>query len=65
MAKLYLPAIKDGADNSLVVDGPAVPHPACGIPQGAKPVAIPAAGGRGEPRPLTESDWKIALLDWA
>ncbi|XPE42740.1 hypothetical protein ACNKHV_18355 [Shigella flexneri] len=36
MAKLYLPAIKDGADNSLVVDGPAVPHPACGIPQGGE-----------------------------
>ncbi|MFP1557412.1 hypothetical protein ACLB1T_06200 [Escherichia coli] len=28
--------------------------------RGAKPAGNLAAGGRGEPRPLTESDWKIA-----
>ena len=46
MAQNYLPAIKDGDKRVLVVDGEPVPY--C------------LARGRGEPRPLTESDWKIA-----
>ncbi len=30
------------------------------IPQGGETRGNPAAGGRGEPRPLSESDWEIA-----
>lgn len=59
MAQNYLPAIKDGDKRVLVVDGEPVPYCPARIPQGAKPV-VTAAGGRGEPRPLTESDWEIA-----
>ncbi|MCZ5798111.1 hypothetical protein O5254_27055, partial [Escherichia coli] len=44
----------------LVVDGEPVPYCLARIPQGGETRGNLAAGGRGEPRPLTESDWKIA-----
>ncbi len=55
-----LPAIKDGDKRVLVVDGEPVPYCLARIPQGGETRGNLAAGGRGEPRPLTESDWKIA-----
>lgn len=59
MAQNYLPAIKDGDKRVLVVDGEPVPY--CGAySAGGETRGNLAAGGRGEPRPLTESDWKIA-----
>ena len=60
MAQNYLPAIKDGDKRVLVVDGePVVPLPGA-YSAGGETRGNLAAGGRGEPRPLTESDWKIA-----
>jgi glutathione synthase len=60
MAQNYLPAIKDGDKRVLVVDGEPVPYCLARIPQGGETRGNLAAGGRGEPRPLTESDWAIA-----
>ncbi|AIR59447.1 glutathione synthetase [Cedecea neteri] len=60
MAQNYLPAIKDGDKRVLVVDGEPVPYCLARIPQGGETRGNLAAGGRGEPRPLTESDWEIA-----
>ena len=59
MAQNYLPAIKDGDKRVLVVDGEPVPYCRHVSHRVAKR-AVTAAGGRGEPRPLTESDWEIA-----
>ena len=56
----YLPAIKDGDKRVLVVDGEPVPYCLARIPQGGETRGNLAAGGRGEPRPLSESDWEIA-----
>jgi glutathione synthase len=60
MAQNYLPAIKDGDKRVLVVDGEPVPYCLARIPQGGETRGNLAAGGRGEPRPLSESDWAIA-----
>jgi len=60
MAQNYLPAIVDGDKRVLVVDGEPVPYCLARIPQGGETRGNLAAGGRGEPRPLTESDWDIA-----
>ncbi|ELY4608563.1 glutathione synthase [Cronobacter turicensis] len=59
-AQNYLPAIKDGDKRVLVVDGEPVPYCLARIPQGGETRGNLAAGGRGEPRPLTDSDWEIA-----
>ncbi len=60
MAQNYLPAIVDGDKRVLVVDGEPVPYCLARIPQGGETRGNLAAGGRGEPRPLTDSDWEIA-----
>lgn len=60
MAQNYLPAIKEGDKRVLVVDGEPVPYCLARVPQGGETRGNLAAGGRGEPRPLTESDWAIA-----
>ncbi|EQA4284287.1 glutathione synthase [Cronobacter dublinensis] len=60
MAQNYLPAIKDGDKRVLVVDGEPVPYCLARIPQGGETRGNLAAGGRGEPRPLSDSDWEIA-----
>ncbi|HAC7021662.1 TPA_asm: glutathione synthase [Salmonella enterica subsp. enterica serovar Infantis] len=60
MAQNYLPAIKDGDKRVLVVDGEPVPYCLARIPQGGETRGNLAAGGRGEPRPLSESNWEIA-----
>ncbi|PUW86876.1 glutathione synthase [Cronobacter sakazakii] len=60
MAQNYLPAIKDGDKRVLVVNGEPVPYCLARIPQGGETRGNLAAGGRGEPRPLTDSDWEIA-----
>jgi len=60
MAQNYIPAIKDGDKRVLVIDGEPVPYCLARIPQGGETRGNLAAGGRGEPRPLTESDWDIA-----
>lgn len=60
MAQNYLPAIKDGDKRVLVVDGEPVPYCLARIPAQGETRGNLAAGGRGEARPLSESDWKIA-----
>ncbi|TKI03093.1 glutathione synthase [Martelella alba] len=60
MAQKFLPAIKDGDKRVLVVDGEPVPYCLARIPKSGETRGNLAAGGRGEARPLTESDWRIA-----
>jgi glutathione synthase len=60
MAQNYLPAIKDGDKRVLVVDGEPVPYCLARIPAQGETRGNLAAGGRGEARPLSESDWVIA-----
>lgn len=60
MAQDYLPAIKQGDKRVLVVDGEPVPYCLARIPAQGETRGNLAAGGYGEARPLTESDWKIA-----
>lgn len=60
MAQNYLPAIKDGDKRVLVVDGEPVPYCLARIPKSGETRGNLAAGGRGEARPLSDSDWKIA-----
>ena len=60
MAQNYLPAIKDGDKRVLVVDGEPVPYCLARIPAQGETRGNLAAGGRGEARPVSESDWQIA-----
>ena len=60
MAQNYLPAIKDGDKRILMIDGEPVPYCLARIPAQGETRGNLAAGGRGEARPLTESDWAIA-----
>lgn len=60
MVQNYLPAIKDGDKRILIIDGEPVPYCLARIPQGKETRGNLAAGGRGEARPLTDSDWAIA-----
>lgn len=60
MAQNYLPAIKDGDKRVLVVDGEPVPYCLARIPKSGETRGNLAVGGRGEARPLSDSDWKIA-----
>ena len=60
VAQRYLPAIKDGDKRVLVVDGQAVPYCLARVPQAGETRGNLAAGGSGEPRPLTDDDRRIA-----
>lgn len=60
MAQTYIPAIKDGDKRVLVVDGEPVPYCLARIPQKGETRGNLAAGGHGEVRALSESDWQIA-----
>ena len=60
MAQNYLPAIKEGDKRVLVVDGEPVPYCLARIPKSGETRGNLAAGGRGEARPLSDSDWAIA-----
>lgn len=60
MAQNYLPAIVDGDKRVLVIDGEPVPYCLARIPSQGETRGNLAAGGRGEPRPLTDADWQIA-----
>ncbi len=60
VAQKYLPAIKDGDKRILMVDGEPVPYCLARIPKDGETRGNLAAGGRGEPRPLTERDRWIA-----
>lgn len=60
MAQTYLPAITEGDKRVLVVDGKPVPYCLARIPQKGETRGNLAAGGHGEVRALSESDWHIA-----
>lgn len=59
MAQNYLPAIKDGDKRVWSSTASQCLTARRVFRRAAKPAAT-AAGGRGEPRPLSESDWEIA-----
>lgn len=60
MVQNYVPEIVQGDKRILVVDGEVIPYCLARIPQGGETRGNLAAGGRGEARPLSESDFKIA-----
>ncbi|WP_298442590.1 glutathione synthase [uncultured Ferrimonas sp.] len=60
MVQKFIPEIKQGDKRILVIDGEPVPYCLARIPQGKETRGNLAAGGRGEARPLSDSDWAIA-----
>ncbi|EKE75690.1 glutathione synthase [Gallaecimonas xiamenensis] len=60
MAQKFLPAIKDGDKRVLVVAGKPVEHVLARIPQGGETRGNLAAGGRGEVRPISDAERRIA-----
>ena len=63
MAQKYLPQIKQGDKRILVVDGEAVPYSLARIPASGETRGNLAAGGRGEPQPLSERDrWIVSQV---
>ncbi|NDL01411.1 glutathione synthase [Photorhabdus bodei] len=60
MAQNFLPAIKEGDKRVLIINGEPVPYCLARIPAQGETRGNLAAGGRGEARPLSESDWAIA-----
>ncbi len=63
MAQRFIPEISHGDKRILVVDGEAVPYCLARIPAVGETRGNLAAGGRGEPRPLTERDrWIVAQV---
>ncbi|WP_216782141.1 glutathione synthase [Candidatus Profftia tarda] len=60
IAQKFLSEIKYGDKRVLVVDGEPVPYCLARIPKKGESRGNLTAGGRGEARPLTESDWAIA-----
>ncbi len=60
LAQTFLPAISDGDKRVLLIDGEPVPYVLARIPTGKDFRGNLAAGGRGEARPLSDSDRRIA-----
>ena len=60
MAQRFIPQISDGDKRILVVNGKPVPYCLARIPANGETRGNLAAGGRGEARPLSDSDWAIA-----
>ncbi|AFP85283.1 glutathione synthase [secondary endosymbiont of Ctenarytaina eucalypti] len=60
MAQKYLPAIKNGDKRVLMVDGEPIPYCLARIPKIGETRGNLSSGGRGEVRPLSENDFKIA-----
>ena len=59
MAQKYIPEIKNGDKRILVVNGEVIPYCLARIPAPGETRGNLAAGGHGEPRPLSESDRHI------
>ena len=59
MAQKYLPAILEGDKRVLMVNGKPIPFSLARIPAAGELRGNLAAGGRGVPKPLSESDLKI------
>lgn len=60
MAQTFVPDISNGDKRILVVDGEPMPYCLARIPAKGETRGNLAAGGRGEARPLSETDWEIA-----
>ncbi|OOE78976.1 glutathione synthase [Salinivibrio sp. PR6] len=60
MAQTFVPDISNGDKRILIVDGEPVPYCLARIPADGETRGNLAAGGRGEARPLSETDWTIA-----
>ncbi|GAA5217245.1 glutathione synthase [Corallincola platygyrae] len=60
MSQAFIPDITDGDKRILVIDGEPVPYCLARIPAEGETRGNLAAGGRGEARPLSESDMRIA-----
>jgi len=60
MAQTFVPDISNGDKRILVVDGEPVPYCLARIPADGETRGNLAAGGRGEARPLSPTDWGIA-----
>lgn len=60
MAQNFIPAIREGDKRILVIDGEPVPYCLARIPKTGETRGNLAAGGSGEVRPLTDSDYQIA-----
>ncbi|OOF04586.1 glutathione synthase [Salinivibrio sp. MA607] len=60
MAQTFVPDISNGDKRILIVDGEPVPYCLARIPAEGETRGNLAAGGRGEARPLSETDWAIA-----
>jgi glutathione synthase len=60
MAQTFVPDISNGDKRILVVDGEPVPYCLARIPADGETRGNLAAGGRGEARPLSPTDWAIA-----
>ena len=59
MAQKYLPAILEGDKRVIMVNGKPIPFSLARIPAAGELRGNLAAGGRGVPQPLSESDLKI------
>ncbi|MCH8536901.1 MAG: glutathione synthase [Alkalimonas sp.] len=60
MAQQFIPAIRDGDKRILMINGEPVPYCLARIPAQGETRGNLAAGGRGEVRPISESDRTIA-----
>lgn len=60
MVQTFVPDISNGDKRILVVDGEPMPYCLARIPAKGETRGNLAAGGRGEARPLSETDWAIA-----
>ncbi|WED22210.1 glutathione synthase [Vibrio sp. JC009] len=60
MAQTFVPDISNGDKRILVVDGEPMPYSLARIPAKGETRGNLAAGGTGEPRPLSETDLNIA-----
>ncbi len=60
MIQAFIPDISNGDKRILIVDGEPMPYTLARIPAKGETRGNLAAGGRGEARPLSEMDWKIA-----
>ncbi|MCL1078455.1 glutathione synthase [Parashewanella spongiae] len=60
MAQAFIPEITSGDKRILIVDGEPVPYSLARIPAKGETRGNLAAGGRGQPQPLSQSDWHIA-----
>ena len=60
MAQAFVPDISNGDKRILIVDGEPMPYCLARIPAKGETRGNLAAGGRGEARPLSDTDWAIA-----